>query len=168
LRKVGNVVELLGDGDLQMVAGKAFVVGDHLHAVKVAVGGVVGVDEQPSRAAAIGRAGLVISGRGGLLKVVRNRNHFEGSLGQAAEELRQLGLHRRQVAAVGCQQRLARGWMQLGIGLEAGAEALQVSKAELLRNDQHLGLVALHLVQADLVNLLRGQVRGGARRMRNW
>ena len=51
--------------------------------------------------------------------------------------------------------------MQLGIGLEAGAEAGQVRKAELLRDGQHLGLVALHLVEADLVNLVGGQVGGG-------
>jgi hypothetical protein len=53
--------------------------------------------------------------------------------------------------------------MQLGIGLQTGPEALQIRKAELLRNRQHLRLVALHLVQPDLVQLLRGQVgRGGA------
>ena len=51
--------------------------------------------------------------------------------------------------------------MQLGIGLEAGAEARQILKAELLRDGEHLGFVALHFVQADLVNLRGGQVGGG-------
>ena len=54
--------------------------------------------------------------------------------------------------------------MQLRIGLEAGAEALKVRKAELLRDAQHLGLIALYLVEADLVNLLGCQIgrRGAA------
>ncbi len=59
--------------------------------------------------------------------------------------------------------------MQLGIGLQAGAKALQVLEAELLRNGQHLGFVLLHLVQADLVNL-RPAVRSVVvvRLIRNW
>ena len=36
---------LLCDGDLQMMAGNAFVIGDGFDLVEVAVGGVVGVDE---------------------------------------------------------------------------------------------------------------------------
>jgi hypothetical protein len=50
--------------------------------------------------------------------------------------------------------------VQLGIGLQAFAEALQILEAELLRDGQHLGFVFLHFVQSDLVNLLGGQVGG--------
>ena len=45
LAEGGQAIQLLGDGDLQVVAGKSFVVGDVFNAVEVAVGGVVGVDE---------------------------------------------------------------------------------------------------------------------------
>ena len=67
----GDAGELLGDGDLQVVAGDAFVVGDGLDGVEVAVGGVVGVDQQAAGAAAVGRAGLVVGGRRGLLPCSR-------------------------------------------------------------------------------------------------
>ena len=50
--------------------------------------------------------------------------------------------------------------MQLGIGREARPEGFQILKAQLLRNHQHLRLVALHLVETYLVNLLGGQIRG--------
>jgi hypothetical protein len=51
-----------------MVAGKALVVGDGLHGVEVAVGGVVCVDEEAAGAAAVGRARFVISWGRGLLR----------------------------------------------------------------------------------------------------
>ena len=142
------------------MAGNAFVIGDGFHAVQVALGGVIGVDEQPSRPAAVCRAGLVIRGRRGLGHVVGHRNHFERRLGKRAEKLRQLGLHRLQIAAIRVEQRIGRSRVQLGIRLQAFAETLQVLEAELLRDGQHLGFVFLHFVQADLVNLVRGQVGG--------
>ena len=45
----GNALQLLGDGNLQVMAGKALVVGDVLDAVEIAIGGVVGIDEQAAR-----------------------------------------------------------------------------------------------------------------------
>jgi hypothetical protein len=137
------------------------VVGDGLDRVEVAVGGVVGVDTQAAGAAAVRRTRLVIGGSGGLLKVIGYCGDLEGRLGQRAEELRQLGLHGRQVAAIGVEQGSGRGGLELGIGLEAGAEAGQILKAEFLRDDEHLRFVTLHFVQADLVNLGCGQVGGG-------
>ena len=50
--------------------------------------------------------------------------------------------------------------MQLRIGLEAGLEALQILEAKLLGDDLHLSFILFHLVEADLVNLVRGQIRG--------
>ena len=79
LRKSGTPVQLLGDGDLQMMAGNAFVIGDGLDLVEVAVGGVVGVDEQTAGAAAVGRARLVVGGRRGLRHVIGNRDHFKAA-----------------------------------------------------------------------------------------
>ena len=51
--------------------------------------------------------------------------------------------------------------MELGIGLEAGAEGCQIGKPELLGDGQHLRLVALHLVETELVNLVGCQIGGG-------
>ena len=45
LAEFGNVCQLLGDGDLQVMAGNSFVIGDGFDVVEVAVSGVVGVDE---------------------------------------------------------------------------------------------------------------------------
>ncbi len=60
-------VEFLRDRDLQVMAGNAFVIRDVFNRVEIAVGGVVGVDEQTAGAAAVGRAVLVVSGRRSLL-----------------------------------------------------------------------------------------------------
>jgi len=92
--------------------------------------------------------------RRGLFKVIRNRNHLEGALAGAQRSVATWpasarGSLYRPPAAPRAKQDAA--W----VGLEAGTETLQVSKAELLRYNQHLGFVALHLVQADLMNLLR-------------
>ena len=50
--------------------------------------------------------------------------------------------------------------MQFGIGLEAGAEGLQILKAQLPGDGQHLGFVALDLVESDLVNPVWCQIGG--------
>ena len=84
-----------------MVAGNAFVVGDVFNGVEVAAGGVVSVNEQAAGPAAVGSGRLVVGRRGCLLKVIRDRDYFKLGLGQVAEKLRKLGLHRREVAAIG-------------------------------------------------------------------
>ena len=56
---------------------------------------------------------------------------------------------------------LARLGVQLGVLLDRGVQALEIAEAELLRDLQHLPLDARHLAQAELVDLLRGEVRGG-------
>ncbi len=52
--------------------------------------------------------------------------------------------------------------MLLGVGLERGGEGLEVGEAELMDDGEELGLVALDLVEADLVDLGGGLVGGGA------
>ena len=49
--------------------------------------------------------------------------------------------------------------MLLRIGLQRRIEALQIGEAQLMHNRQHLGLVPLHLVETDLVNLRRGLIQ---------
>src|SRR5581483_9894282 len=48
------------------------------------------------------------------------------------------------------------------VGLERSAEGSQVRKAFFLGDRQHLRLNAVNLTQAELVNLIRRHVRGGA------
>ena len=59
------------------------------------------VDKQTTRTTAVWRA-FADSKQwpDALLDVVRNRNHFESSLWQAAEELRQSRLHRGEISPV--------------------------------------------------------------------
>ena len=49
--------------------------------------------------------------------------------------------------------------MLLRIRRQRRAEALQIGKSKLLHDHQHLGLVPLHLVEPDLVNLRRRLVQ---------
>ena len=51
--------------------------------------------------------------------------------------------------------------MIFGVGDKAGAEGLEVLKAELPRDGQHLGFILLHFVNPDLVNLVGGEAGGG-------
>ena len=80
--KFGDALLLLRDGDLQVMAGKALVVGDGLDLVEVAVGGVVGIDEEAAWAAAVGCARLVVGRRRSLLEVIGNGDDFKRRLGQ--------------------------------------------------------------------------------------
>ena len=51
----------------------------------------------------------------------------------------------------------------MGLVFRLARKLLQILEAELLRDGQHLGFVLLHFVEADLVNLVGGEVgRGGA------
>ena len=108
-----------------------------------------------------GVPGFVVGGRGVLRQVVGNGGHLKRRLGQHAKKLRQLSLHGPQVPFVGRDQRVGRGRMLVGIGLEAGAEAGQILEAKLLGDGQHFSLVLAHFIETDLVNLRSGQVRGG-------
>ena len=79
-----------------------------------------------------------------------------------AEELRKPGLHWNQVTSICLQQSRGRSGLHFGVGSETGAESLQVFEAKLLCDRQHLGLVFLYFVEANLVNLVCGQVGGCA------
>jgi hypothetical protein len=60
--ELGQAGELLGDGDLQVVAGQALVIRDGFDAGEGAVLPVIGVDEDGAGTAAIGCALFVVSG----------------------------------------------------------------------------------------------------------
>ena len=52
--------------------------------------------------------------------------------------------------------------MEFGIGIDGCTEGSNVGVAELLRDHEHVSFVRADLVFADLVNLRRGEVGGGA------
>src|SRR5690606_26551735 len=81
----GDVLELLGNRDLHVVAGQALVVRDHLqfgpgHGVHVREVGVV-----DAWARAVGSGGVVVLGGAVLLAEGFHAAHLQVSLGQAAE-----------------------------------------------------------------------------------
>jgi hypothetical protein len=49
-----------------------------------------------------------------------------------------------------------------GIGFERGAERGEIGEAFFFGDDQHLGLDAVDFAEAELVDLIRRHVRGGA------
>ncbi len=51
--------------------------------------------------------------------------------------------------------------MSLGLVFEVAWKSLEILEAELLRDGEHLGFVFLHFVEADLVNLVGGEIGGG-------
>ena len=66
LAELGQAGELLRDGELHVVAGDALVIGGGLVVDEAAVGEVGGGDDDAAGALAVGGAGLVVRGNGGL------------------------------------------------------------------------------------------------------
>ena len=97
-----------------------------------------------------------------LLHVFGNGQDDEGSLGQSSEELRQFRPHLVDVVAVEADELIGRLRVQFGIGGDGSAQGGEILKAELLRDDQHLGFVALDLVEPELVDGSGREVGGGA------
>ena len=64
--------------------------------------------------------------------------------------------------AVEADELIGRLRVQFGIGRNGSAQGREILKAELLRDDQHLGFVALHLVEPQLVDGCRREIGGGA------
>ena len=107
---------------------------------------------------------LVVVGAGGLLLAERlDRHHLDLGLGQAAEELRQLGVHLVDVLLVERRGSAARDLARSsGFFSTAALKALEIVVAELLGDLQHLALDPRHLLQADLVDLLRASCRSSS------
>ena len=151
--ELGQAGELLGDGELHVMAGDALVVGGGLVVDQAAVGEVGGGDDDAAGALAVGGSGLVVGGHGGL-EGGDGLDRDRGA-GDDGEELGQLGLHLRDVAAEVVEDLVGGGGDVLGVGLERFAEAGEVVEAFLMRDDEHLGL--------DAGDLLAGRSRGSAR-----
>ncbi len=151
--------EPLLNGELHVVAGNALMIGDGFVVDEGTLREVGGGDGDAAGVFAVGRAGLVVGAGGGLEG--RDGFHGDGRFGQQAEELRQLGLHLRDVFAEIVKDLFGGGGSPLWIFGERGAEAGEVGEA-LLPGDVRLKRGdAGDLLQAEFVNLFRGQVSGG-------
>ena len=142
-----------------MVAGDAFVIGDGLVVDEGAVGVVRYAYGDAAGAAAVGCAGLIVGGDAGLI----GGDGFDGdgAVGQDGEELRELGLHLRNVVAEGVEDLFFGLGGVLGVVLDGVAEGGEVFVAGLVGDVGHLGGDALDLVEADLMDLRGCEVGGG-------
>ena len=159
--------QFLCDGDLHVMAWQAFVIGDHLQHVlrhRAHVGQVGVIDPRPR---SVGRARIVMLRPAVLLAERLHPPHFEPGLGQQTEILGQLGFdvvqrRRRSVDVHLCAFVALREVIVL-VFLDVGEERLEIAvEAHLVLDRFHFGMNALHIVQTDLVHLLRGQIGGRA------
>ena len=120
--------QLLRDGKLQVMTGHAFVIGDGFNVEQQAVLGIVLVHVDAAGTRAVSRAARVV-GRNRIGRAVGlHRNHDQLVLGQAAEQLRQLGVHLVGVVLIEVENLLARCAVQFGVLANVVVEALQVAK----------------------------------------
>src|SRR5258708_21762168 len=139
-----------------MMPRNPLVIRDRLHRRQRPLCEVVRVHIRSSRPLPIRTPLVVVSRSLIFLDKCRHSHDLQLSLGQRPEQARQLRLHLRDVASVSSQQSLLRSRMLLWIRLQGRAEALQIGETQLMHNRQHLRLVALHLIQPNLVNLSGG------------
>ena len=92
----------------------------------------------------------------------RDRFNGDGAAGDEGEELRQLGLHLRDVAAVVVEDLLGGGGGPLGSVLMEARKAARSLNPALWASVGHLGGDAGDLVEAEGVDLVWGEMRGGA------
>ena len=128
--ELGQAFELLLDGELHVMAGDAFVVGDGLVVDEGAVGVVGYGDGDAAGAVAVGSAGLVVGGDAGL----EGGDGFDGdgAVGQDGEELGEFGLHLRDVVAEVVEDLLFGRGGVLGVVLDGVAEGGEVFVAGLV------------------------------------
>ena len=158
--ELGQPGELLLDGKLHVMAGNAFVIGDGFVIDERAVREIGSGHDDAAGALAVRSAGNVV-GCGRRLEggygLDRDRR-----LGQEGEELRKFGLHLGDVMAEVVENLVGGSGNVFGIGFERSAEGGEVGEAFFFGDDRHLGLDALDLAEAELVDFVGRHVRGGA------
>src|SRR5205085_7409946 len=156
----GEAGQLLGDGNLHVMAGDALVVRGRLHGDGLARPRLARVHLDAARAGAVGGAGLVLRPRRLLLAEGLGRDDDDLRARQAAEEPRQLRVHLIDVVAIEIEDLLARLRAQIRILVGGLLHRFQVVVAEALGDAEELALDARDLAQADLVDLAGGEIRG--------
>ena len=146
LAEGGQFGQFLRDGNLQVMSGHAFVIRGRLDIQPGALREVARVHHDVARPRTIGSAIDVGSvGRFFLAKFF-DRHHFELSLGQASEHLRQTCVHLIDVLAVEVEDFLSRMRMQFGIRIDRRFETLHVLVAKLVHHGEHATFDILHLL----------------------
>ena len=156
--EIGAVRCFLLQGDLQVVAGDAFVQRQGRHLIEAALVQAGGVDHIAAGDTVLHRAGVVAAGGVVGLDLARHGAHAIGQARQGAEQGRQavvgpLGHLRRLL-----DQGLAAGDVELRIGAQEGKERGEIAGPA---GGTHLGIHAApdtgDLLQADGVDLVRRQ-----------
>ena len=163
LRQAG---QLLGDGQLHVMARQCLVVGNHLQLGlrhRAHVGHVHVVD---ARTRTIGGARVVVLGGTGLLAERLDPAYFQRRLRQQAEIVRQQLADvvdgRVGIGHVGGAAFVGIGVLQRRVVGHMGEECLQVTfHADGFLDRLHRPAQARDIGQADLVDLLGGQLGGG-------
>ena len=151
--------ELLRYRKLHVMAGDAFVVGRGFVENGRAMRKIRGGHHHAARTLAIRRTGLIVGGVGRL----ESRNRFDGDrrFRQQRKKFGQLRLHLGDIAAVIVQNLVGGGGNVFRIIFQRRAECSQIGETLFFGDDRHLGLNAIDFAQADLVNFVRGHMRGG-------
>src|ERR1700733_324130 len=141
------------------MSGNPLVVGDGFVVDERALLKLGGGDDNAAGALAIWRAGDVVGGSGSL----KRRYRFDGDwrLGKKSEELREFRFHLSDVVAEIVEDLVPGGRNVFGIGLERSSESGEVGETFFVGDRRHLGLNAVDLAQAELVDLVRRHVGGG-------
>ena len=107
--------ELLGHGDLHVMAGYAFVIGSRLNADQRAVLIVAGIHINNARARSIGRSLAVVGGCGGFLAERLYRLHLHLRFWKQAKKFGKLRLHLRDVMTISFEDLVAGSWRDLWV-----------------------------------------------------
>ena len=159
LAELGDAGQLLGDGDLHVMAGHALVVRGRLHRDRLARLRLARVHLDAAGTRAVGRAGLVLRAGRFLLAERLGGHDFDLRARQPAEELRELRVHLVDVFAIEVEDLLARLGAEARVLVGGFLHRLEIVVAEALRDLEQLPFDAGDLAQADLVDLIGGEIR---------
>ena len=159
LAELGQAGEGLLDGDLEVVAGNALMIGNGLVVDVAAVGGVGDCNGDAAGTLAVGCSALVV----GCGRSLEGRDGLDGDggFGQEVEKLRQVRLHLGDVLAEVLDDGFSGDGLVPGVVFDVVAEAGEIPVAVGLGEGGHLSGDAVDLLEADLVDLGGSEVSGG-------
>ena len=163
LAKLRNAGQLLGDGDLQMMPRQSFVIRNGLSCIERPRFEFISVDEHRTGPGAVRGAMFVVGCRLVLFRVIRHRHERPAAPWANAQRAGEVwaasgpGVHDKRPEAALCWSGYSLGFLRRPL-----RSALMSANPSFCAMASKLLLVLLHLIDADLVNLLRRHVGGGA------
>ena len=159
----GELLILLRQADLEMMARRRFVQIEGLGAIIAARRQVIGVEIEDAGALPVGRAAVVTAGGVGLFAVRGHRLDLQRRFGNGAEQLAHHHINPFAHVAEGIAHRLRTGELEARIGAQMGEEGGTIAL------EAHAGLHIIHALQdarhlgkADGVDVIGRQIGGGA------